>query len=167
MDFLMIFEKSLLGGIAAVGFAILFNAFHRTLSSIFCLGALGIFLKVVALSFDVNIILATFIGAASIGMLSQWVSYLTKTPILIISIPSVIPMIPGTFLYRMMIGFVRMTGNVDDNEFLIILSNTINNGVKAVFILMVLALGISLPYLIARKDSVNYFKGFINVKDRS
>lgn len=162
MELLLILEKSILGGLAAVGFAVLFNVFPRTLYAIFGLGMLGIFLKMLFLSLGINIILATFIGAASIGLLSQWLSYAIKTPVLIISIPSVIPMIPGAFLYRMMIGFVRMAGNMEEDAFLDVLSHTINNGMKAIFILLVLALGISLPYLIARKDSVNYFgKGFI------
>lgn len=166
MELLTILLKGVAGGIAALGFAIMFNSTQRTLASIFLLGMLGILLKLFAASLHFNIVLATFIGAASVGILSQLVSYLKKTPVLVVSIPAVIPMIPGKYIYHTMIGMVGMIGDVEDDKFWGLLRETISNGLNATFILLVLSLGISLPYLIMRKQSVNYFKGF-SLKDES
>ncbi len=66
---------------------------------------------------------------------------------------AVIPMVPGVFSYKMMIGLIQLAGNTTTVEFSSILNETINNGLKALFILLTLALGVGLPLLLTRKDS--------------
>ena len=153
MDWLLLLQKGLLGGLAAVGFAILFNVPNRSLIYTYILGTMAVFIKFLLLGIDVNIILATFAGAIVVGILSPFTSKWKHTPPMIFSIASVIPMIPGIFLYRMMLGFIRLVSNNSDTEFLQTLEFTFSNGLKAAFILMALAMGISLPYIILKKES--------------
>ncbi|OIR12116.1 hypothetical protein GALL_63670 [mine drainage metagenome] len=72
---------------------------------------------------------------------------------MIFAIPSVIPLIPGVFAYRTMLGLIKLTGNIgaDYNQ---ILSETVNNGAKTLFIIMSLSLGVAIPMHVMRKESV-------------
>lgn len=138
---------------AAVGFAVLFNVPSRTLLPTFILAALGGLTKVMLLQFDVNVILATLIGAAIIGALSIPFAHHKHAPPPIFAIPAVIPMVPGVFAYRMMLGLINLAGDIDPETYNQILSETINNGLKVMLILMSLAAGVGIPMLITRKES--------------
>ncbi|MGS0523828.1 threonine/serine exporter family protein [Zobellia nedashkovskayae] len=160
MDYIHLILKAFAGGVAAIGFAVLLNADRSSLATIFFLGATGVFIKTGLLFFDFNIIIASFFGAIMVGFSSYFLALYIKKPPLTIAIPSVIPMIPGLFLYRMMIGFIELAGSkeLSDHEFVKLLSYTYSNGIKAIFILCVLAIGISFPYLIFRKSSMHYLR---------
>jgi len=90
-------------------------------------------------------------------MLSIPAAHNKHAPPMVFSIAAVIPMVPGVFAYRTMIGLVQLTGEVD-SAYQQALSETINNGAKAVFILMALAVGVGLPNIITRKDSAKEMK---------
>jgi uncharacterized membrane protein YjjB (DUF3815 family) len=151
--------KAVGGGFAAVGFAVLFNTGRNILYSIFLIGFTGILVRLVLnTGMGLNIVIASFLAASANGFISHFAALLLKKPPLVIAIPAAIPMVPGIFLYRMMLGIVRLTGNSTDalSLFQQDLSFTISNGSKALFILMGLAIGISMPYLVFRKHSLHY-----------
>ncbi|TRZ42145.1 threonine/serine exporter family protein [Robertkochia solimangrovi] len=152
-EFLYIILKSIPGGFAAVGFAILFNVPKRTLLSIFSLGFMVIFIRNTAMQiFEVNIILSSLIASVVVGFSGVYISHWRKAPPLVFSIPAVIPAIPGIFLYRFMIGVITLSKGIDyDHE--TILYETMNNGLKAFFIVCGLAVGVIFPNLIFRKQS--------------
>ena len=158
IEYLFIILKGILGGAAALGFAVMFNVPKRTLLSVFYLGAVGVTVKFIALLIGISIILSSLFGAALIGFLCQVIAIRRQTPPLVIAIPSVIPMVPGVFLYKMMIAVIRLSSTSDNDIILQLIAETTTNGLKAVFILLALSLGISLPYLILRRDTLNYVK---------
>jgi uncharacterized membrane protein YjjB (DUF3815 family) len=143
---------------AALGFAILFNVPKRTLFVIALLGALGGSTKLILMNFDVNIVIATFCGALVIGLLTIPAAHNKHAPPLVFSIPAVIPMIPGVFAYKAMLGFIKLTGNIDQAAYDIALNQTVSNGIKAGLILLALTAGVSFPMLISRKNSVKKMK---------
>jgi len=157
MEWLILSEKLIWFGFAAMGFAVLFNVPARALPPVFFMGATGGMLKVVLMEFGVDIILATFAGATIIGIISVFAAHLKHTPPLIFSIPSVIPMVPGVFAYRMMLGFIHLAGT-PDKDYSLILESTINYGLKTFFILLCLAAGVAFPMLITRKETAKDFK---------
>ncbi len=157
MEWLFIFEKLIWFGIAAMGFAVLFNVPARAIPAVFIMGATGGILKVILMKFGVDIIFATLVGATIIGIISVYAAHLKHAPPLIFSIPSVIPMVPGVFAYRMMLGFIHLSGT-PNKAYSQILESTINYGLKTFFILLCLAAGVSFPMLITRKESVKDFK---------
>ncbi len=157
MDWLLFVEKGFWGGCAAVGFAIMFNVPTRALFTIFLLGAVGCLLKFSLISFEVHVVIAAFIGAAVIGLLSIQAAHFKHAPPLIFSIPSVIPLVPGIFAYKTMLGIIKLTAPITDN-YTQILSETINNGTKAAFIVMALAVGVGIPNLITRKESAKLIR---------
>lgn len=152
MDWLNLLERCVWFGSGALGFAILFNVPARTLSFIFVLGALGGAVKLVMLGQGLNPVLASLLGASTIGVLSIPAAHRQHAPPLVFSIAAVIPMVPGMFAYRMMLGVIALTGEVGES-YALILSDTVNNGVKTLFILMALAVGVGVPNLVTRKES--------------
>ena len=154
---LSLIEKSFWAGVAALGFAILFNVPVRTLFAIWSLGALGGLIKFLGLEFDLNIILASFLGASAIGIVSIAVAHKVHSPPLIFSIPAVIPMVPGAFAYRMMLGLIRITvGEGPGLETTLI--EVVQNGMMVAFILLSLAIGVAIPMLVTRKETAKKIK---------
>ena len=155
LDILMILEKGIWFGFAALGFAVLFNVPQRTLKIIWLIAAAGGITKLSLMEFHIGIVIATFAGASLVGILSVYAAHNKHAPPLVFSIPSVIPMIPGAFAYRMMLGLMQLSGTAISNEtYLKTLAETTNNGLKTMFILMALAVGVAIPMLISRKESI-------------
>ncbi|PTN07814.1 threonine/serine exporter family protein [Mangrovibacterium marinum] len=158
MDWMPFLENWIWLGFAAVGFAVLFNVPMRTLWVIFLLGAVGGSLKLISMKLGGSIILASFFGAMLVGFLSIYAAHFRHAPAYVFAIPSVIPMVPGAFAYRMMLGTIRLTGDVDQAVFNSLMHETVNNGLKALFVLMALALGVSAPMLLFRRESSKEIK---------
>lgn len=154
MEYFAFYEKWIWFGCAAVGFAILFNVPRRTLFTIFAMAALGGTLKILIMSWHDSVILGTFFGAVLVGFLSIWAAHSKHSPPFVFAIPSVIPMVPGAFAYRTMKGIIDITNNTDPDQFLSILNSAVSNGFKTMFILIAIALGVSTPMLLTRRDSV-------------
>lgn len=154
MEILLIISKSIAAGIAGVGFAILFNVPQRTLFPIGILSALGGLVKFGTMHFGVDIVLASFLAAIIIGVTSIKVAYSKDSPPLVFYIPSVIPMVPGFFIYKMMLGIMSLTTVNDTDVYLQNLIATVNNGTKAIFILISLGIGVAVPMLITRKETI-------------
>nr|WP_319997992.1 threonine/serine exporter family protein [uncultured Draconibacterium sp.] len=158
MILLGILIKAFWSGIAAIGFAILFNVPKRTLFPIGAMGAIGGFIKFGGMFLGIGIVLASFIGATIIGIISIQMAHMKKSPPLIFSIPGVIPMVPGAFAYRMMLGLIALIDLEDKDTYIQTLIDTVNNGAKMIFILISLAIGVSIPMLISRKESIKKLK---------
>ena len=146
-------EKAIWFGFAALGFAILFNTPIRTLRYIFLFGALGGVTKTLLMSFDVNVSVASLGGAILIGYVSVFAAHDKHAPPMVFAIPSVIPMVPGVFAYRTMFGLIKLS-IIPDDQYQTILAETIHNGINTVFILLSLALGVSIPLMVSRKESI-------------
>lgn len=155
---LELLTKGFWSGIAALGFAILFNVPKRTLLPIAAMGAIGGFIKFGAMFLGVGIVFASFIGAIIIGVISIQMAHMKKSPPLVFSIPGVIPMVPGAFAYRMMLGLIALIDMSDTDAYIETLIDTVNNGAKMIFILISLAIGVSMPLLISRKESIKKSK---------
>lgn len=154
MDIIDIITKSIAAGIAGVGFAILFNVPQRTLLPIGILSALGGLVKFGTMYFDAGIVFASFLAAIIIGLVSIRMAYSKDSPPLVFYIPSVIPLVPGFFIYKMMLGIMSLTSIDDTDLYLQNLISTVNNGAKAIFILISLGIGVAVPMLITRRETI-------------
>ena len=154
-ELLLILEKGIWFGFAALGFAILFNVPQRTLFIIWLIGAAGGITKLLLMYFGIDIVISTFIGATLVGILSVYAAHNKHAPPLVFSIPSVIPMVPGAFAYRMMLGLIKLSGTAVTNpNYSQTLDETVSNGLKTLFILITLAVGVAIPMLISRKETI-------------
>ena len=153
MEWILILGKAFWCGFGAVGFGILFNVPPRTLFALWVGGAIGGFLKFSLLQLSSGVVFASFAGASVIGILSIPIAHFRHVPPMIFSIPSVIPLIPGVFAYRTMLGLIKLTGSIGP-DYSQVMADTVNNGVKTLFIIMSLAVGVAVPMHLMRKESV-------------
>lgn len=156
--FLIIIEKVIWSGIAAVGFGILFNVPQRVLFTIFCIGGLAGFIKFFCLQNNINIILASFFAASLVGIISIPFAGNRHTSPFILSIPSVIPMIPGYYGYKAFVGIIKIVMMEGYGEKITDLLAVMKSGFNMMFILTALTIGISLPWLIFRMKTINKLK---------
>ena len=158
MILLDIITKSIWAGFAAIGFAILFNVPRRTIFPIWVLGAIGGLIKFSAMHFETGIVLASFLGATVVGIISVKLAHMRNSPPLVFSTPSVIPMVPGFFAYKMMLGLIALTSIENTDAYLQTLIETVNNGAKMMFVLISLGTGVAIPMLLSRKESIKKSK---------
>jgi len=154
MILLEILIKSFWAGMAAIGFAILFNVPRRTIFPIWCLGAMGGLIKFTAMNYDLGIVFASFLGAVGIAIVAIRMAHMRNSPPLVFSIPSVIPMVPGVFAYKFMLGMIALTSIEKTDIYLQTLIETVNNGSKMMFVLISLGTGVAIPMLLTRKESI-------------
>jgi len=155
IELLLILEKGIWFGFAALGFAVLFNVPQRALLVIWLIGAAGGMMKLILMQGNIGIVMASFVGASLVGILSVYAAHNKHAPPLVFSIPAVIPMVPGAFAYRMMLGLIKLAATtITSNSYSQTLAETTSNGLKALFILLVLAVGVAIPMLISRKETI-------------
>ncbi|MBS1653468.1 MAG: threonine/serine exporter family protein [Bacteroidetes bacterium] len=153
MEWINILGKAFWCGFGALGFGILFNVPPRTLFALWIGGALAGLIKFGLINFAGGVVFSSFIAAAAVGFLSIPMAHYRHVPPMIFAIPSVIPLIPGIFAYRTMLGLIKLTGNVG-TDYNMILTDTVNNGVKTLFVILSLAMGVAIPMHVMRKESV-------------
>ena len=152
---LSLMELAIWSGIAAVGFGILFNIPRKAIFTVFILGLSAGFIKFVLLKFNINIVLASFIAATFVGVLSMPLAHRIHQPPVVFSIPAVIPMIPGYFAYETILSIINFTFmETDSVKRIEIMDAIFSNGFTMIFILISLTIGVSFPMLMLRKNSV-------------
>lgn len=153
MEWVTLLLDAVWAAIPAVGFGMIFNVPRSTLPLCALGGALTYGLREVLLHHHFSIELSTFIAATAIGIIGVFWSRRYVMPRPVYTVPSIIPMIPGTYAYEMMISLVSMnTDGVTDA----LLSSFIENGLHAVSILFAIAFGLVLPsmYYTKRKQPI-------------
>lgn len=154
MDTLLFLEKGIWLGLAAIGFAVLFNVPRRALGTIFVIAAVGGLTKLALVQQGMVAALATFAGASLIGLLSVLAAHQRKAPPMIFAIPAVIPMIPGFFAYHAMVGMIELTIESNPQIYSKLFFETVNNGLTALFVMLALSAGVAIPMLISRKQTI-------------
>ena len=154
MNALLLLEKGVWLGLAAIGFAVLFNVPRRALGVIFVIAALGGLAKLLMMQQGIVAALAAFVGASLIGLLSVMAAHQRKAPPMIFAIPAVIPMIPGFFAYQAMVGMIELTAEKNPLLYSKLFFETVNNGLSALFVLLALSAGVAIPMLITRKQTI-------------
>ncbi len=136
--------------VAAVGFAILFNVPPRALPGCAFAAALGHALRTWAIQLGTPIEAATLLAATFVGFLGTYLARRFQSPTAIFTIPAVIPMVPGTFAFRTMLGILELT-TLGANESAPVLVEVSLNAIKTGLILAALAGGIIAPRLLFRR----------------
>jgi len=141
-------------GVASLGFGVLFNTPPRTLFALWVGGFIAGCIKFSILELaSGGIVMASFMGALAVGILSIPVAHFRHVPPMIFSIPSVIPLVPGVFAYRTMLGLIRLS-RPSEVDYGSLAETTVHNGVNTLFVIMSLALGVAIPMHVMRKQSV-------------
>ncbi|MBE2222682.1 MAG: threonine/serine exporter family protein [Anaerolineae bacterium] len=150
-----VLRDSFWSAIAAVGFAILFNVPPYTLPACALAGAVGHGLRAALIAlFGMPIEAATLLAATAVGFLGELLARHYHIPRLVFVVPGVIPMVPGVFAYRTMLGIFEMTGLADLSavEGAEVLLQTAVYAIRTGLILAGLAFGIIAPNLLFRRQ---------------
>jgi len=157
MDFALL-EKGIWLGFAALGFAVLFNVPRRTLGVIYITAVVGGLLKFYLISLGIGLVFSALCGSSTIGFLSVFAAHYRKAPPMTFALPALIPMIPGFFAYKAMVGVMELTAEKDQTLYTKLFFETVSNGLSALFIILALAAGVAIPLLITRKETVKRMK---------
>jgi len=63
----------------------------------------------------------------------------------VLTIPSVIPMIPGVLMYRSLFAFINLHGVIGE------VTNAFANGINSALIILCISLGVAVPNIFARR----------------
>lgn len=150
-------EVSFWSGIAAIGFGILFNIPKKTIFTVFILGFVAGFIKFALTNVDIHIVLATFIAVLFVGLISMPIAHKIHHPPVVFCIPPTIPMIPGYFAYETVLSVMNFLFiETDPNKKVILIDAIFTNGFTMFFILISITVGISLPMLLLKKETVKH-----------
>ena len=139
--------------ISAMGFSMIFNCPRRLLWAVALGGIVAVCTRnFVSLGPDTgNIglgqgaVIGSFAGSAVISIICTRLIHVLHTPHQCLSIPSVIPMIPGVLMYRALFAFIDMHGIV--GEVTVAMTNMIN----ASLIILFISLGVAIPNVFFRR----------------
>ena len=102
--------------------------------------------NILAIGFDVPMAWASFWGAALVSVVGFKLAGRLRAPRPVVTVPAVIPMIPGVLMYRLLIGIFYIP-SLDPQGLL----TAIQSGVQAFMIILAIALGATIPDMIAHQ----------------
>lgn len=139
--------------ISAMGFSMIFNIPRRLLWVV----AIGGIIAVCTRNFvnlgpsndniglDMGLAIGSLAGSALASLIAVKAVHLVHAPNHVLSIPSVIPMVPGVLMYRALVGLIEMNGVVGE------LTNAMKFGMASAITIMCIALGVAIPNVFARR----------------
>ena len=139
--------------ISAMGFATIYNIPYRLMpwiavGGIICVCTRNfVFLEPSSgsVGLGLGIVVGSLCGSALISIINIKAVHFLHTPHQCITIPAVIPIVPGVLMYRALYGFMGMHGVV--GEVTHAMTFTINGSL----VLLCIALGVAIPNIFARK----------------
>ncbi len=145
--------------IAAIGFSMIFNIPKRLLWVVAIGGMITVCTRnFVNLELGLGPVIGSFMGALCVSLLARLVENKLNVPTTVLTIPSVIPMIPGVLMYRSLIGFATMEGVLGE------LTSAFYSGITAALIVICISLGVALPNIIARGYGAKNRKALLDQK---
>lgn len=146
-------EFSLAAAISAMGFSMIFNIPRRLLWVVAIGGIVAVCTRNIVnlgpsndnVGLDQGLLVGSFVGSALISIICTKAMHWFHTPHHCLSIPSVIPMIPGVLMYRALFAIIDMHGIVGE------VTVAMNNGIRASLTILCIALGVAIPNIFVRR----------------
>ena len=139
--------------VSAMGFSMIFNIPRRLLWVV----AIGGIIAVCTRNFvnlgpsnnniglDIGLAIGSLAGSALISLICVKAVHWFHVPHHVISIPSVIPMVPGVLMYRALVALIELNGVVGE------LTNAMKFGMGSAITIMCISLGVAIPNVFARQ----------------
>lgn len=144
--FLLLLRDALLAAIPATGFAMVFNVPSRALPFCALAGAIGHSLRTFLLEMNIlGVEWATFMASITIGFIAVVWSRRFLLPRPTFTVAAIIPMIPGGMAFKAIIAVVRLNEQGYSEA---LFAQAMDNGLKSLFILGALAIGLAVPSLV-------------------
>lgn len=131
--------------IAAIGFSTIFNVQRRLLWVVAIGGMISVCTRnFVNFELGLGPVFGSLMGAMVVSLIAVKAVHWFHVPNHVLTIPSVIPMIPGVLMYRALFSFINMHGVIGE------VTNAFYNGVSSALIILCIGLGVAVPNIIVR-----------------
>ena len=146
-------EYAIAAAVSAMGFSTIFNIQRRLLPVVAVGGIIAVCVRNFVnlgpsngnLGLDMGLTIGSLAGATMVSIVVIKARHWFHVPHQCITIPSVIPMIPGVLMYRALFAFIEMHGVVGE------VTVGMNNAIKASLAIICIALGVAVPNLFFRR----------------
>lgn len=138
-------------GVAAAGFAVLFQVPRRNLIYCALLGAIGYGIRSVLVNNGVTLIISSLAGAIVVGFGGYWLSRQYRQPSPVFTVPGIIPLVPGSIAFQSMVMLIHaLQAGPGGAEALFV--TAAYDALTAGLIVFSLGVGISAPFLLMRRE---------------
>lgn len=160
MDFLLILEKGFFAAIAALGFAAVGNPSRAAFRYVPIIAFLGNALRFSLMTYaGMNIAIATFLASVFAGFIAVGFAYHARYPIEVFAFPALLPMIPGQFAYRSILGMIRFMESTQEVAQEQYLPGIISNMITALLTMFALGVGVAIPLFMCYQASFRMTRG--------
>jgi len=132
LNYIDLLTEFILGGVATLGFAVIFNAPKRVLFLICVTGGMGRLVRLLCVELGTNHIAATYFGALAVGIIGVLVARLYRMPRTSFTVSGYIPLIPGVPAFTALLDFTG--GNLESGQ---------ENAITALLIVGAIAMGLT------------------------
>ncbi|MDR0431309.1 MAG: threonine/serine exporter family protein [Tannerellaceae bacterium] len=148
-----ILSDAFFAAIAGIGFGAISNPPLRAFRYIALLAAVGHACRYCLMTFSgVEIATASLAGAFIIGMGSLWFGKKVHSPMTVLYIPALLPMIPGKFAYNMVFSLIMFLHSMDDPvEKMKYMDMFFSNTMVTITVVFLLAVGATFPLFLFPK----------------
>lgn len=146
-------EFAVAAAVSAVGFSMIFNIPRRLLLVVAIGGMIAVCTRNIVnlgpsngnVGLDLGLTVGSLVGSAVASLVTTQLIHRLNAPHHCLSIPSVIPMIPGVLMYRSLFAMIDMHGVVGE------VTVAMHNGIMASLIILCIALGVAIPNIFFRQ----------------
>lgn len=157
-----------LAAVAAVGFAAVSNPPKQSFVYVPILAAVGHMLRFGLMTYlNFEIAFATFLASIVIGFVCIPFAYRVRIPSEVFSFPALLPMIPGLYAYRSLLGvfnFMQATDEAVRAEFIPII---FSNAITALMVMFALGIGVAIPIFLFYKHSFRMTRARMDLRMKS
>lgn len=143
MSDMPIFLHFIFSTIATVGFSVFLNVPVNALIPSGITGGIGWAIYISIFSFSYNSIVANFVAAAIVSLISEILARRLKHPAILFVIPGIIPLVPGLGMYNTMLYMVQKNFELG-----------ISTGVDTMFVGVAISLGVLVMTSLSRTFSL-------------
>ena len=149
MDLGQLFQQIVCGALAALGFGVLFNVRPRALAWCAFAGALALTIRSAVLIWGWNLEAASFLAALAVGATVQGLQARIGISRNTLAAVGCIPMIPGAYAARAILGLMAMTAQQPPTANTTMLA-ALEFSCRVMFIMGALGTGVAIPTLLTR-----------------
>ncbi|MEG1635620.1 MAG: threonine/serine exporter family protein, partial [Rikenellaceae bacterium] len=140
------FIYAVAAAISAMGFSMIFNIQRKLLWVVAVGGIIAVCTRnFVNFELGFGPIIGSFMGGFVVSLIAVKAVHWFHVPNHVLTIPSVIPMIPGVLMYRSLLAFINLHGVVGE------VTNAFYNGINSALIILCISLGVAVPNIFARR----------------
>lgn len=133
--------------IAAAGFSTMFDVPPRLLWVVGIGGIISVCVRTLSMDFlSVGQPIGTLFGAMAVSFIALKAVHWFHVPSHVLTIPSVIPLMPGIYMYRLLFNIIDVDAlNVENFLF------AFQSGINATLVILAIAVGVAVPHIFAQK----------------